>query len=134
MQVNIPYEVRFKGMQARDSIEPVVVITNNLEILRNIQDKLEEYFLSFIDNIFKPLDYKIICTEDLFFNDIDPDFLVWSFIKEKLKKEEIKFYDNVRSTLTNNMNNKFFYITSHLYESESVLAWAGEGYPEKNWQ
>ncbi|GAA6238339.1 MAG: hypothetical protein SPLM_04600 [Spiroplasma phoeniceum] len=130
VQVNIPYEVRFKGMQARDSIEPVVVITNNLEILRNIQDKLEEYFLSFIDNIFKPLDYKIICTEDLFFNDINPDFLVWS-IKEKLKKEEIKFYDNVRSTLTTNVNNKFFDITSHLYESNSVLAWAEEGYPEK---
>ncbi|RUO86707.1 hypothetical protein D9R21_01500 [Spiroplasma endosymbiont of Megaselia nigra] len=131
VQVNIPYEVRFKEMQARDSIEPVVVITNNLEILRNIQDKLEEYFLSFIDNIFKPLDYKIICTEDLFFNDINPDFLVWSFIKEKLKKEEIKFYDNVHSTLLNNANNKFFDITSRLYESDSVLAWAGEGYPEK---
>ncbi|MFU0252336.1 hypothetical protein [Spiroplasma sp. Moj] len=29
VQVNIDYEVRFKGMQARNSIESVVVITNN---------------------------------------------------------------------------------------------------------
>ncbi|AXF96319.1 hypothetical protein SDAV_001352 [Spiroplasma phoeniceum P40] len=67
----------------------------------------------------------------MFFNDINPDFLVWSFIKEKLKKEEIKFYDNVHLTLTTNVNNKFFDITSLLYESGSVLVWAGEGYPEK---
>ncbi|ALA97729.1 hypothetical protein SKUN_00839 [Spiroplasma kunkelii CR2-3x] len=83
--------------------------------------------MSFIDNIFKPLDYKIICTEDLFFNNINPDFLVWSFIKEKLKKEKIKFYDNVHLTLTTNVNNKFFYITSCLYKSGFFVGLRGRG-------
>ncbi|WP_342256533.1 hypothetical protein [Spiroplasma endosymbiont of Poecilobothrus nobilitatus] len=53
VRVDIYYEVRFKGLQARDNIETIVVITNDLDALSNIQDKLEAYFIKFIDEIFK---------------------------------------------------------------------------------
>ncbi|QCO23944.1 hypothetical protein [Spiroplasma melliferum] len=61
VQVNIPYEVRFKELlPVPDNINNVIVINNNLDVLSKIQDDLIKYFTIFLNNIFKKQDFKII--------------------------------------------------------------------------
>ncbi|WP_348736085.1 hypothetical protein [Spiroplasma endosymbiont of Ammophila pubescens] len=78
VEVNIGYEVRFKGLQARDEINALVVITNNLDVLGNMQDKIEEYFISFVNNIFQKENWKIVVNEYL--SEFNFKWTIWPII------------------------------------------------------
>ncbi len=116
-------------MQTRDNIQALVVITNDLVALGNIWDKLEDFFIIFIDNIFKPLDYKFIYTGDEHFSKINSFTLVWKFISQELKKNKIKFYDAIQSDILTNTYYTLFPIDYVFLRRNLVLEWAGEGYP-----
>nr|CAK99727.1 hypothetical lipoprotein transmembrane [Spiroplasma citri] len=86
VQVNIAYEVRFKGLPTEDNIQVSITTTNDSEVLNNIQDKVENYFVNFLDTIFKAKNYRIISKQ---FN-IKTD-IVWPIISKELNDRNISF-------------------------------------------
>ncbi|WP_342255519.1 hypothetical protein [Spiroplasma endosymbiont of Poecilobothrus nobilitatus] len=90
VQVNLVYEVRFKGLQARDNIESLETITNDLDVLNKIQDNIEEYFTNFVNKVLKDQNYQIIMPK--YVNQINPGEIIWDIVTEDLKKQNILFF------------------------------------------
>lgn len=47
----VVYQVKFKDFETQNSIEVLVMVSNNLEDLTNIQEKIFDNFLYFIDTV-----------------------------------------------------------------------------------
>ncbi len=132
VQVNIAYEVRFKGIPSRDNIQVSITTTNDSEVLNNIQDKVENYFVNFLDTIFKAKNYRIISKQFYIKTDI-----VWPIISKELNDRNISFKHDIQFHLAQD-----FIAGINAYEklyfnlNSSVLAWAGEGYDPQQltWQ
>ncbi len=90
VQVNIGYEVRFKGLPARNEINALVVITNDLDVLSKIQDNIEEYFTMFVNKVLKDQKFQIRVTKYSF--ELFPSKLIWDIVKKALKNENILFF------------------------------------------
>ncbi|KAI92628.1 hypothetical protein [Spiroplasma melliferum] len=132
VQVNIPYEVRFKGISSQDNIQVSITTTNDSEVLNNIQDKVENYFVNFLDTIFKVKNYRIISEQSSINKDI-----VWSIISKELKDRNILFQHHISFTLPRIRDNaSALHKYSYFYKHNSVLTWAGEGYDPQQltWQ
>lgn len=128
IKFNIPYEVSFKELKVRDSINSLVVVSNNILALNNIQKELENYFVTFIDNLFGKYKYQIIEKLKRNFNNIHQSNTIWQIIAEELRLRNINFITNDHSLIFNT----FYSIDAPTWnfkkEEDSVLAWAGEGY------
>ncbi|WP_233485713.1 hypothetical protein [Spiroplasma sp. ChiS] len=131
LQVNIAYEVRFKGLPTEDNIQVSITTTNDSEVLNNIQDKVENYFVNFLDTIFKAKNYRIISKQ---FN-IKTD-IVWPIISKELNDRNISFQHNIQFPLLRTTNLSDIYSFKYLDLNSSVLAWGGEGYDPQQltWQ
>ncbi|WP_424525803.1 hypothetical protein [Spiroplasma endosymbiont of Glossina fuscipes fuscipes] len=81
---NIKYQVKFKDFEQPDKIDGLVVIANDLEALSGIQKNLENYFISFIDELLKKQKYEIIDTVNRNFNDLNSSNTIWSIIMTEL--------------------------------------------------
>ncbi|AXF96489.1 hypothetical protein [Spiroplasma phoeniceum] len=90
VRVNIAYEVKFKGLQARANIEALVVITNDLVALDNIQDNIEKYFTNFVHNTFQKENYKIVWNR--YHNNITEKQVILPIIQKVLKNKNILFF------------------------------------------
>ncbi|MFU0252397.1 hypothetical protein [Spiroplasma sp. Moj] len=128
IKFNIPYEVSFKKLQVPDSIISLVVVSNNILVLSNIQQKMANYFVTFIDDLFGKYKYQIIEKLKRNFNNIDQSNTIWQIITEKLRSRKINFIANDHTLIFNT----FYSIDAPTWnfkkEEDSVLAWAGEGY------
>ncbi|MFW4371240.1 MAG: hypothetical protein EHV01_004795 [Spiroplasma sp. hy2] len=128
IKFNIPYEVSFKELQVPDSISSLVVASNNILVLSNIQQKMANYFVTFIDDLFGKYKYQIIEKLKRNFNNIDQSNTIWQIITEKLRSRKINFVANDHTLIFNT----FYSIDAPTWnfkkEEDSVLAWAGEGY------
>ncbi|WP_253723452.1 hypothetical protein [Spiroplasma citri] len=132
VQVNTPYEVRFKGLSVLDNIQVSITTTNDSEVLNNIQDKVENYFVNFLDTIFKVKNYRIISEQSSINKDI-----VWSIISKELKGRNILFQHHISFTLPMIRDNaSALHKYSYFYKYNSVLEWVGEGYDPQQltWQ
>ncbi|AXF95632.1 hypothetical protein [Spiroplasma phoeniceum] len=99
MQVNIDYEVTFKGLPARDKINALVVITNDLDVLSNLQDNIEEYFTMFVNKVLKNQKFQIRVRKYSY--EWYPSRIIWSIVREALKNENILFFGSNLSDYRN---------------------------------
>ncbi|MFW4370829.1 MAG: hypothetical protein EHV01_002700 [Spiroplasma sp. hy2] len=90
VQVNIDYEVRFKGLPARDKINALVVITNDLDVLSKLQDNIEEYFTMFVNKVLKDQKFQIRVRKYSY--EWNPSKIIWLIVREALKNENILFF------------------------------------------
>ncbi|WHQ36964.1 lipoprotein [Spiroplasma sp. SV19] len=124
----ISYQIKFKDFEQRNSTEGFVVICNDVEALSGIQKNLENYFITFIDELFKKENYQVIDKVNRSYNNIDSSNTIWPVIVKELTERGILFkgrcaWSSFYSTMT---------LTHNLVKAHSVLRWAGEGYdPEK---
>ncbi|ELL44555.1 hypothetical protein [Spiroplasma melliferum] len=126
VQVNITYEVRFKELQQFNYINRLVIICNDVEALSGIQNNLENYFITFINDLFKKENYQIII-ENRSYNKVYTS-VIWPMITEELTTRGILF----RGSANWNSFDSSFTLSRIVEKSDSVLAWAGEGYrPDK---
>lgn len=123
VQVNIDYEVRFKGLPARDKINALVVITNDLDVLSKLQDNIEEYFTMFVNKVLKDQKFQIRVRKYSY--EWNPSKIIWLIVREALKNENILFFG---SNLSDYKNSFFMNLDSMSFKKDSVLAWAGKGY------
>ncbi|WP_101519272.1 hypothetical protein [Spiroplasma melliferum] len=131
VQVNIPYEVRFKGIPSQDNIQGLITTTNDSEVLNNIQDKIENYFVNFLDTIFKAKNYRIISEQFNMNKDI-----VWPIIEKELNDRNISFKHHIKFVIPGIESALNYYTNISMPTVQTVLNWAGEGYdPEQlTWQ
>ncbi|WP_425380576.1 hypothetical protein [Spiroplasma endosymbiont of Stenodema calcarata] len=131
INVNISYQVKFKSLEQRDKCSGLVVICNNLQALSGIQQNLENYFITFIDELFKKQQYEVIDEKATLGFINTANFTIWPIIDKALKEKGILFnnapvWDSYYEVTNVTPRGK------HFYKTDSVLAWAGEGYdPEK---
>ncbi|WP_196234378.1 hypothetical protein [Spiroplasma endosymbiont of Megaselia nigra] len=123
VQVNIDYEVRFKGLPARDKINALVVITNDLDVLSKLQDNIEEYFTMFVNKVLKDQKFQIRVRKYIY--EWHPSKIIWLIVREALKNENILFFG---SNLSDYKSTFFMNSDSMSFKKDSVLAWAGKGY------
>ncbi len=72
-----------------DEHKELVIISNNLEELSNVQDKLESWFLQFINDLFETQQNKIMVRLNDQFNEIDTYNIIWPIIKQELENKKI---------------------------------------------
>ncbi|AXF96412.1 hypothetical protein [Spiroplasma phoeniceum] len=129
LKVTIPYEVKFKKLYNNGIIDNEVVISNNLDVLSNIQESLLDYFLIFIDELFKKQEYKIIVNLEqniiMLQRDDLGSQLVSKCIRQKLREEGILFSSFVLFNY-----DRFVSLRKRTAfdRSTAIWAWAGEGY------
>ncbi|AOX43970.1 hypothetical protein S100390_v1c06330 [Spiroplasma sp. NBRC 100390] len=121
---NIKYQVKFKDFEQPDKINGLVVIANDLEALSGIQKNLENYFISFIDELLKKQKYEIIDTVNRDFDSIYGGNTIWPIIMTELNARKIAF----KNSPSWNSFYSSFGLARTVSKSDSVLSWAGEGY------
>ncbi|GAA6238031.1 MAG: hypothetical protein SPLM_01540 [Spiroplasma phoeniceum] len=99
VQVNIDYEVRFKGLPARDKINALVVITNDLDVLSKLQDNIEKYFTMFVNKVLKDQKFQIRVRKYSY--EWHPSKIIWLIVRETLKNENILFFGSNLSDVRN---------------------------------
>ncbi|WP_338965875.1 MULTISPECIES: hypothetical protein [unclassified Spiroplasma] len=124
INVKISYQIKFKDLEQRDSVDSLVVICNNIEALNGIQKNLENYFITFIDDIFKAENYQAIDKGNRGYNNIDSSNTIWPMITKDLTTRGILFKGNCSWSSFNST----FTLIKTVLRSDSVLTWAGEGY------
>ncbi|WP_348735413.1 hypothetical protein [Spiroplasma endosymbiont of Ammophila pubescens] len=132
MEVNIPYEVRFKEIQpSQNNIDNLVTISNNLDALTNVQDKLDEYFIMFVNNILKEQNFRLIVPAEVNLDAVRRVNILRTNIENKLKEANLLFnninflffdFESVSNSFTERSNRLPF------RKSDSTLMWAEEGY------
>ncbi len=63
VQFNIGYEAIFKGLQSRNIIEFLVVITNDLDVLNKLRDNIDDHFTMFVNKFLKDQKFQIRVTK-----------------------------------------------------------------------
>ncbi|AOX43947.1 hypothetical protein S100390_v1c06100 [Spiroplasma sp. NBRC 100390] len=121
---NISYQIKFKDLEQPDKIDGLVVIANDLEALSGIQKNLENYFISFIDELLKKQKYEIIDSLNRDFNDMFSGNTIWPIIEKELNARKISF----KNSPSWNYYFETFRLSKTVSKSDSVLSWAGEGY------
>ncbi|WP_283272553.1 hypothetical protein [Spiroplasma sp. SV19] len=127
IKFKISYQIKFKDLEQRDSTEGFVVICNDVEALSGIQKNLENYFIAFIDELFKKENYQVIDKVNRSYNNIDSSNTIWPVIIKELTERGILFkgwcvWSSFYSTMI---------LTDEFFKADSVLKWAGEGYDPK---
>lgn len=125
---DINYSVKFKEFDQVYENNGLVIASNNLEVLTNVQEKVESWFIDFIHDLFIKQENKITDTSNQHFNDINTNSTIWRTIKQELDKNNIitnsqpyfyKFFDTLN-------------LWSRFYKPNSILSLVGEGYqPDK---
>ncbi|WHQ36489.1 lipoprotein [Spiroplasma sp. SV19] len=123
---DIKYTVKFKELEQPQELKGLVVICNDLEALSGIQKNLENYFIIFIDELFQKQKYEIIDTVNRDFDNISYNNTIWPIIVQELTTRKILF--SKTSTPTWSSLEGTFGLNKTVIKSDSVLAWAGEGY------
>lgn len=76
----ISYQTKFKYFEQRDSVECLVIICNDVEALSVIQKNLENYFIAFIDELFKKEKYQVIDKVNRSYNNIYSSNTIWPVV------------------------------------------------------
>ncbi|WHQ36578.1 lipoprotein [Spiroplasma sp. SV19] len=126
----VSYQIKFKNLEQRDSIDGLVVICNDIEALNGIQEDLENYFIAFIDELFKKKNYNAVAKSNISFDRIYVSNTVWPHIEQELRAIGIVFKGRIgmwRVDYSYDYDREF-QLYNRMLKSNSVLPWAGEGY------
>ncbi|ELL44176.1 hypothetical protein [Spiroplasma melliferum] len=125
---DINYSVKFKEFDQVYESKGLVIASNNLEVLTNVQENIELWFINFINDLLIKQENKIIDRSNQHFNDINGNNTIWPIIKQELDKKNIitnsqPYFADFFNTLN---------LWSSFYRKNSILTLAGEGYqPDK---
>ncbi|WP_342256577.1 hypothetical protein [Spiroplasma endosymbiont of Poecilobothrus nobilitatus] len=125
---DINYSVKFKEFDQVYESNGLVIASNNLEVLTNVQEKVESWFINFIHDLFIKQENKITDNSNQHFNDINTNSTIWPIIKQELDKKNIitnsqPYFSQFFDTLN---------LWSRFYKPDSILTLVGEGYqPDK---
>ncbi|WP_239498844.1 hypothetical protein [Spiroplasma citri] len=83
---DINYSVKFKEFDQVYESNGLVIASNNLEVLTNVQENIELWFINFINDLLIKQENKIIDRSNQHFNNINGNNTIWPIIKQKIKK------------------------------------------------
>lgn len=123
INLNINYSIKFKEFDQIFESTAFIAVTDNINILNNIQKNVELWFINFVQNLFSNNNNRIIDTSESNFNNINSN-TIWQIIKKELNKRNIiTNHQPYFSDFFNTLN-----LWSKFNKYNSILSLTNEGY------